>query len=509
VSAPTALDGGALLGGLAWYVPPPRHERDASADIDSADERRSRARVAALTRTHDELCTQAVDPFEIAAGLEAAGVSDRQARAIYGAASVFELAEAMYHLVPRRPSDSSAPADTWHRPLSRHLLRGLLYGLPGLMYAVALSMLRAGSGALLLLLGATVVASGLGQGLSLLGHVLIGRGQRRAARTLFRSALIFGGLLLAMLIVTGWLSGSLLSTAVLAGCQVEYLLSATVLMVLNADLLLLAVLTPGVLLATAELTGWTAAIPGSVTLGLLALCLACAVVAAASQLAAGAAESGKHLRKGRSLRLGLGLGSVDRALGARYFVYGTVNAGLLSFAVVDVLAHPKDAAGGAIALMMLPVVASLGVAEWQAYRLRSRAVTALRQTTSATSFRARARAELVLAVLGYGAVVAALTGVVLIAAPGMPGPVFVLSICAYGVLGLALLLETLLLSLGRHGLALGLAATALAVDTALRWPLAAHPPEALAAMHLAVFTGLLLIVLPVAASQYCRMGAHR
>ena len=55
-----------------------------------------------LSREHDALCRNATDPLEIAAGLEAAGISDRHARASYGAATVFELAEKLYDQVPRR-----------------------------------------------------------------------------------------------------------------------------------------------------------------------------------------------------------------------------------------------------------------------------------------------------------------------------------------------------------------------------------------------------------------------
>ena len=481
---------------------PPPFERSTRADVHAVDERRNQARLAQLTRTHDELCTQAVDAFEIAAGLEAAGVSDRQARTVYGAASVFELAEAMYGLVPRRPSNAGAPTDPWQRPLARHLLRGLLYGLPGLMYAVALARLHSGFGALLLL-GATVVASGLGQELSLLGHVLIGRGDRRAARRLLRGALVCGALLLASLAVAGWLSGSLLPTAVLAGCQVEYLVAATVLMVMDADLLLLAVLTPGVLLATAVLTGVAGAAPRAAVLGLLALCVVGAVVAAGSQLTEAVGKTARHPREAPALS------GADRALGSTYLVYGTANAGLLSFAVVDLLGREGGAAGGQIALMMLPLVGCLGIAEWLVHHLRSRALTALQQTTSVTAFRLRARSELGRAVLGYGAVLTLLTCAVVTAVPGPPDLLFALRTCAYGVLGLAFLLETLLLSLGRNRLALGLATSALVVDTALRWALAPYSAETVAVMHLAVFTGLLLIALPLAASQFGSVGAHR
>ncbi|EFH31053.1 LOW QUALITY PROTEIN: integral membrane protein, partial [Streptomyces pristinaespiralis ATCC 25486] len=49
---------------------------------------------------HRELCEQAVDPLEIAAGLEAHGVTNRTA-ARFRHRDVFALAEEMYARVPR------------------------------------------------------------------------------------------------------------------------------------------------------------------------------------------------------------------------------------------------------------------------------------------------------------------------------------------------------------------------------------------------------------------------
>ena len=57
---------------------------------------------------HRELCERAVDPLEIAAGLEAHGVTDRTA-ARFRHRDVFSLAEEMYARVPRGGDD--APAD--------------------------------------------------------------------------------------------------------------------------------------------------------------------------------------------------------------------------------------------------------------------------------------------------------------------------------------------------------------------------------------------------------------
>ena len=123
-----------------------------------------------------------------------------------------------------------------------------------LLYAVALTMLNQGFDAVLLL-SATILASGTGQGLSLLGHVLIGRHHNEAAMALFRTALIGGGAVGALMLGAAWFMGSLSPAAVLAACQFAYVLAAGVLMVLEANLLLLSVLAPAVVLAMQLLMG--------------------------------------------------------------------------------------------------------------------------------------------------------------------------------------------------------------------------------------------------------------
>lgn len=71
--------------------------------------------VKALMHRHRDLCERAVDPLEIAAGLEAHGVTDRTA-ARFRHRDVFSLAEEMYARVSRdgepaqRPAPPGAPA---------------------------------------------------------------------------------------------------------------------------------------------------------------------------------------------------------------------------------------------------------------------------------------------------------------------------------------------------------------------------------------------------------------
>jgi hypothetical protein len=95
--------------------------------------------VKALMHRHRALCERAVDPLEIAAGLEAHGVTDRTA-ARFRHRDVFALAEEMYARVPRdggtppRPTD--APTAGWRTAWI------LLTLLPGALCAAAVAGLR-------------------------------------------------------------------------------------------------------------------------------------------------------------------------------------------------------------------------------------------------------------------------------------------------------------------------------------------------------------------------------
>ncbi|MZE74018.1 hypothetical protein GTW93_34385 [Streptomyces sp. SID5789] len=93
----------------------------------------------ALMHRHRELCERAVDPLEIAAGLEAHGVTDRTA-ARFRHRDVFSLAEEMYARVPR--DDDSAPRPT-DPPAPRIGAAWLVLALlPGVLCAAAVAGLR-------------------------------------------------------------------------------------------------------------------------------------------------------------------------------------------------------------------------------------------------------------------------------------------------------------------------------------------------------------------------------
>ena len=120
--------------------------RDAGTAASSRDRqsptraRRSNADpVKALMHHHRDLCERAVDPLEIAAGLEAHGVTDRTA-ARFRHRDVFSLAEEMYARVPR--DDDPAPRPT-EPPVPRGRAAWLVLALlPGVLCAVAVAGLR-------------------------------------------------------------------------------------------------------------------------------------------------------------------------------------------------------------------------------------------------------------------------------------------------------------------------------------------------------------------------------
>lgn len=503
MSAPTTLDGEALSRGLAVRVVP-AVRRPVARGLKHSLGRRSPGRLAQLTREHDQLCTQAVDSFEIAAGLEAAGVSDRRARSQFDVASVFELAEMMYELVPRRPSPAEPATDPWRRSPARAFLRGLLYGLPGLLFIVALRIIQVPL-SVTLLVAATIVACALGQLLSFLGHVLLGRGDRRAARALMRVALLAGAAPVAGLSVAALLTHSpTLRLSVFAASEVEYLLAATVLMVLNADVLLLAILAPGVVLSGLVLCGAVPDLPPWVALGGLGLCLLTAVAAAWMRLRTPDSRSGRRLRD--ALRGG------ELPVSVCFLAYGGFSAAMLSFAIVDAVTGSGSATGPTVAFSMLPLIASLGAADWLQYRLRSRTAHAMRDSTSVDGFARRARLELVLALLAYAGTLAVLTGALLgcLTRWGGVDRVFALDATGYMVLGLALFLSTILLSCGLHRLIVAVTGAALAVDAGLRWPLTGTGgPVPLALAHVAVFSVLLVVLLAVSAVEFGRLARHR
>lgn len=111
--------------------------------------------VKALLHRHRELCEHAVDPLEIAAGLEAHGITDRTA-ARFRHRDVFSLAEELYARTPRAQTPTAPPAGI---PVRARAVRGFGYALlPGALVLAAAAAGAAWAGAAAVLV--TVAALG-------------------------------------------------------------------------------------------------------------------------------------------------------------------------------------------------------------------------------------------------------------------------------------------------------------------------------------------------------------
>ncbi|MFI1709809.1 hypothetical protein [Streptomyces griseoruber] len=167
-------------------------DRSGAPENPAAPRRGAGDPVKALMHRHRELCERAVDPLEIAAGLEAHGVTDRTA-ARFRHRDVFSLAEEMYARVPRGDDTPPRPAPTaLPRPRPD---RALLTLLPGALCGAALTGLRLTEGRTRLLVAVAGVLT-----VTLALRLVLGKGPlgpRRGTRPGRRRTALWTGWLLA------------------------------------------------------------------------------------------------------------------------------------------------------------------------------------------------------------------------------------------------------------------------------------------------------------------------
>ncbi|WP_437064020.1 hypothetical protein [Streptomyces sp. enrichment culture] len=312
----------------------------------------------------------AVHPYEVAALLEAEGLSASLIKERYGHPNLFSLASALYARVPRTFPEPPAAADPWRPDTVRCLLRGLLFALPALAYLLTAPLWRVDRHAPVLIV-AGVVSWAWGQALGHRAHLRLVAGRREAAGTLL------SGSLLGAAVATGLASvpagGG--PVTVVAAAQSLYLAAAGVLLVLGRERLLLTALSP-LIAGAAPLPWWE---PGPVLrVGLPLLALLATLAAAGAVLRAGlagpAAADGPRPRPVSSLPYGL---------------FGLAAAVLV---MLEGRRHPY----AVIALTL-----SMGPAEWLLYRFRGWSVAALRVSATPAGFLLRSAAVLGLCLSGY------------------------------------------------------------------------------------------------------------
>lgn len=351
-----------------------------------------------LAREHADLCAQAVHPDQIAAVLEADGLTGEQIARRYGLHDVFEVAEELWKRVPRTHPEARRGAGPWRISVLTCLLRGLVFTLPGLAYALAAPFLAGAPGTAGIwglppgtaaLVVSALVGWGWNQALAHRAYSALAAGGRAAAGRCLRWGGSFGVLLAfgsTLLLPAG---GGPAGALGFAAGQVCYLAAATALLVLGRERLLLYTLLPMVAgAALLPVTGLPTAVRG-----VLLLCTLTAVVTAAVRETAGPGNAGAdRLRLLASLPYGL---------------FGIGCAVLTAAATLGDVLHYGTSAGVA-GPVVVALTLSMGAAEWLLYRCRGTALSALARSRTSYGLRLRAAGTLALCLGGYLAVLAVL-----------------------------------------------------------------------------------------------------
>jgi hypothetical protein len=433
----------------------------------------------AKPRDVDELCEQfagvcesAVDALEISSALEFEGWSDQAVRNRFGVPDVFALAEEMYRRVPRRPAEPEPLPDPWPASKVRPALHGLLYGLPTVCFPAAAGLLT-GPGVLSVLIVALLASWALSQALAYLGYARLGQAGPVQAAGLLRAGLVAGLAGVMLVLAADALVMPVRMPAIIFGAGLgAYMLGASVLTVLGAEQLLLAVLAPGVLsAATFLMLGRPPRLEHAAWAALSAtplLALALAVLRTSRDAGLPFLGAGRPAGSGPAGQL-LVAAELRGALPSAGF--GLLAAGLLVFPVATGVPGHAGANTGAL-LVSLPLALSMGAAEWTLIWFRRRTQRLLRTTRELRVFATRARLALLAAVTQYLTAAVVLTAAVITAAAETrlvhPHWTALPQIAAYLALGGAMFLALLLQAFGSRIFPLVACAAALAFEVAYR-----------------------------------------
>ncbi|MFF7190178.1 hypothetical protein ACFZAR_34245 [Streptomyces sp. NPDC008222] len=378
MSGPMALEPGGTeqdtlalrLAGTRRRAPRPRPADDSTLTLRLPGQGPDEDAVSRLAAELADRIGPAVHPYEVAALLEAEGLSADVIRERYGHPNLFSLAAALYERVPRVFPEPAPVPDPWRPDAVRCLLRGVLFALPGLAYLLTAPLWHPGRHAAVLVV-AGLVSWAWGQALGHRAHLRMAAGRREAGRTLLTGAPTGAALATALAALPA--GGGPVTLA--AAAQSLYLAAAGVLLVLGRERLLLAALSP-LVAGTAVLPWWEPGAPLRVGLPMLAL-------------AGTPAAAGLALRQVLATPPAVG-GSRPRLLSS--LPYGLFGLAAGTLVLLEGRREPY-------AVIVLTV--SMGPAEWLLYRYRGLSVSALRATATPAGFLLRSAGVLGLCLLAY------------------------------------------------------------------------------------------------------------
>jgi hypothetical protein len=430
--------------------------------------------------------TEAIDALQVAASLEADGLTDRAAQVEYGYPDVFNLAEEVYRRSGAgRSGGPPIPRITRSLRSGLHdIAHGLLYLLPAAVFPALLAAVGPRS----LVLG-LVLAGGLGWVwagcASWLGYRLLGRGHPAAAGRMLRWWSLAG---LPAAAAVGFavteLTGAGRGLVVLAVGQMAYQMAANTLMFYHREYRLLAVMGPAVAVGVAYLYFGAALQDAAV------------VVSAASVLVAYALAMRQTVRPRGEREVGV----VSGLRGEWWqfpsvLLYTALTAAFLLHAQAPYMSGRLD-----IVVAALPLVVGMGVVEWRARRFGEQARALLGRVRRPGRFVVRVWLLLAGSLAACLLTIAVVAAVVLLAlrAAGLLSAAAAVMAAAGVVLGGAYFLGFLLANLSEYRWLCGSLAVCLGAHVAvtLLAPWALSP---LADTTVFLATTVLLLVLFVAA----------
>ncbi len=310
-----------------------------------------------------EVSSAAVDPFEIAAALEAVGVHQRTVRSQFGRDDVFELAAHMFDRIPLRP----VAAPRRQRPAAggpRDLLRGAVFAVPGLAFTDVLRGAGVAVAWWTLPLALTLGWS-LGQAVAVLGHMLRNRQDPVGGRVVNGRILLVSGVVAgaATTACVAWLGGGPADLVVGLGFVV-FMVSSGVLLLHEEERVLAWAIVPAVV-------AYGAVAAGGAAHRYAVAALVCEGAAVVVVLVAACRHA--TVRIWRPTRLL----SADLPDTLRHLVHGACCGAMVSSVLL--LALGTGDVGAVREPVTWPLLLTLGVMEWQLRSFRA-AVHRLRAT---------------------------------------------------------------------------------------------------------------------------------
>jgi hypothetical protein len=432
-----------------------------------------------------------VDALQVAALLEAEGLTDQIAKVQYGFGDVFQLADAVYRRLGAL--HSTVPAIGWapygRRQAWRDASHGLLYLLPSAVFPAVLAFIEGPS----VIIG-LVLAGGAGWLLagtaSWLAYQLLGLGDARAAgRVLLRFTL--GGVLLSALLGAGVAAATGDGGRVIAFTvgAMAYQMSSMLLTFCRQELWLVATMAPAAVTGLAYAAVGRPSLPWALGTGAVCVGLSFAL---AMRCVARFGAVGQGMRQPWSLRRLL-TGRVGTF--TLVVVYTALSAAYLLHAQAPYLLDRFD-----IVVTAVPLMLGMGIVEWRARRFVELARALLRRVHYPREFVRRLWVLLLANVVVCSGVVAAGGAVLLVVLDrtAMLTAAAAVMAAAYAVLAGAYMLTFVLAGHERYGSLCAAVATALAMHV-IGFALVVPRPGAFADTTLFLGSAVLLQVLLILA----------